>query len=66
MGRKEQVVKEIRENRIIAIFRNIETDKCVDTAKALYNGGIRVVEVTFDQTEKAGRYYSTVESIRRI
>ena len=56
MGRKEQVVKEIRENRIIAIFRNIETDKCVDTAKALYNGGIRVVEVTFDQTEKAGRY----------
>lgn len=66
MGKKEQVVKEIRENKIIAIFRNIETDKCVDTAKALYNGGIRVVEVTFDQTEKAGRYYSTVESIRRI
>ena len=48
---REQAVKKIRENKIIAIFRNIEVDKCVDAAKALYAGGIRVVEVTFNQKE---------------
>ena len=63
---REQAAKEIRENKIIAIFRNIEIDRCVETAKALYAGGIRVVEVTFDQREAADKYYSTVESIRRI
>lgn len=63
---REQAVKEIRENKIIAIFRKIEIDRCVDTAKALYAGGIRVVEVTFDQTETEKKYDSTVESIRRI
>ena len=36
---REQAVKKIRENKIIAIFRNIEVDKCVDAAKALYAGG---------------------------
>lgn len=63
---REQAVKKIRENKIIAIFRNIEVDKCVDAAKALYAGGIRVVEVTFNQKEADEKYYSTVESIKRI
>lgn len=66
MGIKEQVIKEIRENRIIAILRNIDVDKCADTAEALYNGGIKVIEVTFKQEEKADNYYSTIESIKRI
>ena len=57
---REQAVKKIRENKIIAIFRNIEVDKCVDAAKALYAGGRRVVEVTFNKKEADENYYSTV------
>lgn len=63
---REQVVRELKENKIVAIFRNVEVDKCVEAAKALYEGGIRFVEVTFDQTEKETKYKNTVDSIKMI
>ena len=63
---REQVVRELKENKIVAIFRNVEVDKCVEVAKALYEGGIRFVEVTFDQTQKETKYKNTVDSIKMI
>ena len=44
----------IRKYKIIAIIRGIEKEKIVDTAKALYAGGIRLIEITFDQSCKSG------------
>lgn len=40
----------ILENKIVAIIRGIESDKILDVAQALYNGGIKCMEITFDQT----------------
>lgn len=46
---REQVIKKIEEKKIIAIIRGIEPEKAVAVAKALFDGGIKMVEVTFNQ-----------------
>ena len=63
---KKKVVEEIYKNKIVAIFRGIDQQKAVRTANALCAGGVRLMEVTFDQTEKETEYRSTVDSIRMI
>ncbi len=57
------VLSYIRENRIIAIIRGAEVDKVTEIAKALAEGGVYCIEVTFNQS---GRPEDTAESIRRI
>lgn len=61
----QKVLDQIMSGRIIAIVRGIPSDKIVSLADALQRGGIRCVEVTFDQSspEKAA---DTVTAIRRI
>ena len=44
------VLSFILENKIIAISRQIATDKILNLAKALYAGGIKLLEITFDQS----------------
>ena len=44
-------IEEIKARKIIAIFRNIPNDKVIETARALLNGGIRLIEVTFNQLD---------------
>ena len=44
---KNQVIEAIDKNKIVAILRNIDSDKLVDTVQALYEGSIRLVEVTY-------------------
>lgn len=46
----KSTIETIKKNKIIAIVRGIDGDHIVDTAKALYDGGIRLMEVTFDQS----------------
>ena len=45
----ERVIKEICKQKIIAIVRGISPDEAVAAAKALYEGGITLVEITFNQ-----------------
>ena len=45
---KEEITKAVCEHKIIAILRNIPSDKLIRLAKALYNGGIRLLEITFN------------------
>lgn len=42
-------VKSIEKYKIIAIARNIAVENIVKIASALYNGGIKILEVTFEQ-----------------
>lgn len=43
------VVKHIYQEKLIAICRGVEEDKCLKVAEALYEGGFRLMELTFDQ-----------------
>ena len=62
---KETVEKSIRENRIIAIIRGFEPDLCLKLAEAYLKGGIRNVEVTYVQTDRA-LWRKTTDAISAI
>lgn len=51
---------EIERYRIIAILRGVPVEKTAQVAMALYNGGIRLLEITFDQKAE-----NRLEDIRR-
>ncbi len=44
---KNEIIKSIEENKIIAILRGIPQAKLLPLAEALYNGGIRLLEITY-------------------
>ena len=62
---REQVIKSILDNKIIAIVRGIDVDSAVEVAKALYKGGIKLIEVTFNQ-KLPESFVDTVNSIKLI
>jgi len=45
----QDVVAFIKEHKLVAIARKVPVKDMVETAKALYEGGIRCLEITFDQ-----------------
>lgn len=65
MGMREQVIADIRRNKIIAIVRGVTGEALVRTAEALYEGGIRLLEITFDQTGKIAAA-ETADMIRTL
>lgn len=46
---KEQIINAIKRQKLIAIVRGAEPDKCVKIAEALFEGGFRLMEITYDQ-----------------
>lgn len=44
-----QTKKAIEENKLIVIMRGLDEPTALKTTEALYNGGVRLVEVAFDQ-----------------
>lgn len=49
---REQVIERICKNKLVAIVRNVPKDKLIKTAEAIINGGINLLEVTYDSTGK--------------
>lgn len=62
---RETVIQRILEEKIIAIVRGVEVEKAVKAAKALCDGGVHLVEFTFNQKDPAS-FVQTTEAIRRI
>lgn len=62
---REQVIRAIEENKIIAIVRGVDVENALKTAKALYDGGIKLVEVTFNQSSPES-FRKTAEAIKKI
>ena len=63
MDKKEEIKKCIEATKVVAIIRGMEPETCVKLAAAYREGGIRLVEVTFDQ---AGDPADTVTAIKAI
>ena len=57
------LVEIIKKERIVAILRGIPAEKMEPVITALYNGGIRVLEITFNQ-KSATRHEETGSAIR--
>ena len=46
---KNIIKQTIKESKLIAIVRGIEAEKALRVAQALYDGGFRLMEITYDQ-----------------
>lgn len=44
----QSVIRKIEENKIIVIVRGIKKEHIIPLAEAMYNGGIRLIECTYD------------------
>ncbi len=49
---RERVIQEIEKEKIIAIVRGVAKEKLLPLAEALYEGGIRLIEVTYSMDKK--------------
>lgn len=65
MERKQQIVGSVLDGRIIAIIRGFAPDVCLKLAEAYARGGIRLVEVTFNQ-KSPETWKDTAAAIRAI
>lgn len=50
--RKAEIIKELELEKLIAIIRDPDTDTLLEAVDALYDGGVRFLEVTFDRSGK--------------
>lgn len=62
---REQVIEWVNQYKIIAIVRGIGSDKLLKVAQALYDGGIRLMEITYDQKDPSS-WQTTADSIHTI
>ncbi len=60
---QEQLINELQKEKIIVIMRGLSKEQLTKTVQAMYEGGIRFVEVTFDQSGKTPDSV-TAENIR--
>lgn len=61
---KAEVLKAVKETRLVAIIRGMDPEVCVRLAEAYAEGGIRLVEVTFDQSGDPGKTVAAIKAIR--
>ena len=61
----QQLIDEILENKIIAIVRGASKQQCFKVVEALYNGGIKFVEITYNQS-KPESWVETAEVIGQL
>ncbi len=59
------IIKAVYRQKLIAIVRGVNPEYILPVGKALYEGGIRLVEVTFDQKAADG-FVQTTEAISKL
>ena len=59
------LIKAVDEHKIIVIMRKLPLEKIIPVTQALYDGGIRLIEVTFDQKD-ANHLTNTGDAIQLI
>lgn len=62
---KQEVCNLIEQEKVIAIVRGVEPETCMKVAQALYEGGIRLLEVTFPQ-KKPELFQQTADTIAAL
>ena len=61
----KKIVEDIENNKIIVILRGIKDDELIPLAEAMYEGGIRLLEITFSAATPESNE-KTAENIRKL
>ena len=62
---RNTIIQKVLDKKIIAIVRGVYGTDCVNLAKALYAGGVEMMEVTFDQS-KPEAFNRTSDTIAQL
>ena len=62
---RDEVIKKIEQEKIIVIVRGVEAEKLIPLAEAMYEGGIRLLEITYSANGKTSDE-ETADNIRRL
>ncbi|MBE6975971.1 MAG: bifunctional 4-hydroxy-2-oxoglutarate aldolase/2-dehydro-3-deoxy-phosphogluconate aldolase [Ruminococcaceae bacterium] len=62
---RDIIIQKVLDKKIVAIVRGVYGQDCVNLAKALYAGGVELMEVTFDQS-KPEAFDRTSDTIRLL
>ena len=62
---KSKVIKTIEKEKIIVIVRGVAKEKLIPLCNAMYQGGIRLLELTFDANKKVSDT-ETAENIKML
>ncbi len=62
---RETIIQSVLDHKLIAIVRGVYGEDCLKLAEALCEGGIRMLEVTFDQA-KPETWKETANTIRQL
>ena len=62
---REKIIRAVEAEKIIAIVRGADPEQCVKVAQALYDGGIRLMEITYNQKDPAS-WQTTADTIAAI
>ena len=62
---RDTVIKKVLDEKVIAIVRGVDPEACAKVAEALYEGGIRLMEVTFNQKAPSS-FEDTAKTIQML
>lgn len=62
---REEVLSKIKEEKLIAIVRGIRPELSLKVAQALYDGGVRLMEITYNQKDPSS-WVQTAEAIQAV
>lgn len=61
----EEIIKTIEQEKLIVIVRGIQKEKLIPLAEAMYEGGVRLLEVTYSANKKVSDE-ETAENIKAL
>lgn len=62
---REKVIEAIKKEKLIVIVRGVQSDKLIPMAEAMYEGGVRLLEVTYSANKKVSDE-ETAENIKKL
>ena len=62
---RQEIIQRVEKEKIIAIVRGAAAEQCLKIAAALYEGGIRLMEITYNQRDP-GSWQATADAISSI
>lgn len=62
---RSEIIKKIQQHKLVAIVRGVAPNKCIKIADALYKGGFRLMEITFDN-ENPDSFENTADAIKAV